>query len=72
MSIEDKILYAIVNKDTGEGWGEDTYSSPTGCKTSWCHGRKYWCRVSQKYKVIKFDEQDEYKIVKVKLVIVDD
>ena len=72
MSIEDKILYAIVNKDTGKGWGDDTYSSPTGCKTSWFHGSRYWCRESRKYKNIKFDEQDEYKIVKVKLVIVDE
>jgi type I restriction-modification system DNA methylase subunit len=70
MSIEDKILYAIVNKTTGEAWGYDTYSSPTGCKTSWFHASKYYCRKSNRYKTIKFDEQDKYKIVKVKLVIV--
>ena len=66
--LEDKVLYAVVNKDTGEAWGDDTYSSPTGCKTSWFHGRKYYDREATCYKTIKFDEQDEYEIIKVKLV----
>jgi hypothetical protein len=66
--LEDKVLYAVVNKKTGEGWGDDTYSSPTGCKTSWFHGRKYYDCEARCYKTIKFDEQDEYEIIKVKLV----
>ena len=69
--MEDKILYAIVHKITGEAWGDDTYSSPTGCKTSWFHASRYYDRQVNKYKTIKFDEQDDYEIVKVKLVRVD-
>jgi hypothetical protein len=66
--LEDKILYAVVDKDTGEAWGDDTYSSPTGAKTSWFHGSRYYDSDSRKYKTIRFDDQDEYEIVKVKLV----
>lgn len=72
MILEDKILYAIVNKTTGEAWGDDTYSTLTGCKTSWFHANRYYDRATAKYKVVKFDEQDDYEIVKVKLVRVDE
>ncbi len=71
MKLEDKELYAIVHKITGEAWGDDTYSSLTGCKTSWFHAKKYYDREARKYKTVKFDEQDEYEIIKVKLVRVD-
>lgn len=71
MVLEDKILYAIVNKITGKVWGDATYSSPTGCKTSWFHAKRYYDRETRAWKVIKFDEQDDYEIVKVKLVRVD-
>lgn len=68
MKLEDKELYAIVNKTTGDTWGDDTYSSTGGCKTSWYHASKYYDREVREWKTIKFDEQDEYEIVKVKLV----
>lgn len=68
--LEDKVLYAVVNKKTGEAWGDDTYSSSTGCKTSWFHAHKYrtWDGDSCCYRTTRFDDQDEYEIIKVKLV----
>lgn len=73
MKLEDKELYAIVNKATGEAWGDDTYSSPTGCKTSWFHAQRYYGShyKNGKCKSKKFDEQSDYEIVKVKLVRVE-
>ena len=68
MKLEDVIMYAIRNKETGEVWGSP-FSNITGAKTSWYHASRYYDRVVNKYICIRFDDQDKYEIVKVKLVV---
>lgn len=66
--LENQIRYAIVNKETEEMWHQELYHNPTGAKTSFFHASKYYGRQELKYKTIRFDDQDKYKIVKVKLM----
>lgn len=66
--LEDQIRYMIVNKETNEVWHGEVYSNTTGAKTSFFHASKYYDRQVNKYKTVRFDDQDKYKIVKVKLV----
>ncbi len=68
--LEDEIQYVIVNKNTRELWCHATYLSTTGAKTSYYHA-SYKMR-NGKYCRERFDDQDKYEIVKVKLVAVDE
>ena len=70
--LEDQIRYVIVDSETGELWGGDVYSNTTGAKTSFFHASKYYDRQVNKYKTVRFDDQTKYKLVKVKLVPVDE
>ncbi len=70
--IETSERFAIVNKETNEVWGSDLYHNTTGAKTSFYHTNKYYDRSINKYCTIRFDDQDKFEIVKVKLVRVDD
>ena len=70
--LEDQIRYAIVCKETEQMWHYELYHNPTGAKTSFFHASKYYDRQERKYKTIRFDDQDKYKIVKVKLMEVVD
>lgn len=70
--LEHQVKYMIVDKETGDVWCSDIYHSPTGAKTSFYHASRYYDRQVNKYKTIRFDDQDKYKIVKVKFVEVMD
>lgn len=68
--LEDELHYVIIDKETKELWSRETYLSQTGAKTSYYHASYerrdgLWCRE-------RFDDQDKYEIVKVKLVVVDE
>ena len=63
--LEDERQYVIVDKATKELLSSEVYLSITGAKTS------YWNAVGR-WDGIKFDDQDKYEIVKVKLVPVDE
>lgn len=71
-TIETTERFVIVNHKTGELWGSDLYHNTTGAKTSFFHGSRYYNRSINKYCTVRFNDQDEYEIVKVKLVRVDD
>jgi hypothetical protein len=71
MKLEDVVMYAIRNKETGAMWG-DPYSNKTGAKTSWYHASRYYDQPNRRYVCIRFDDQDKYEIVKVKFVVVDE
>ena len=70
--IETSERFAIVNKRTNELWGSALYHNPTGAKTSFFHASKYYDRSVNRYCTIRFDDQDKYEIIKVKLVRADD
>ena len=70
--LEDQIRYVIVNSETGEQWHSDVYHNATGAKTSYYHASKYYDRAANKWKCVRFDDQTKYKLVKVKLVPVDE
>ena len=71
--IEDQVQYMIVDKETDELRTNEVYLSISGAKTSFWHSSIRWRGgLLNRWEKTKFDEQDEYKIVKVKLVIVDE
>lgn len=69
--LEDERQYVIVDKVTKELWSSEVYLSVSGAKTSYLHAtrRSNWPRISSSS---RFDDQDKYEIVKVKLVPVDE
>lgn len=68
--LEDERQYVIVDKVTKELWSSECYLSTTGAKTSYWHASTD--RINGRYTKTKFDDQDKYEIVKVKLVPVDE
>ena len=66
----DERQYVIVDKITKELWCSEVYLSITGAKTSYWHASTD--RINGRYTKTKFDDQDKYEIVKVKLVPTDD
>lgn len=67
-TIQEVQFYVIVNKQTKELWSDGVYSSTAGAKNSYHHATKTFDRYTGYNSAIKFDEQDTYEIVKVKLV----
>lgn len=70
--LEDERQYVIVDKVTKELWSGECYLSTTGAKTSYLHATKRSNWYKNPKLPIRFDDQDKYEIVKVKLVPVDD
>lgn len=69
--LEDEIQYVIVNKETKELYTNEVFLSASGAKNSYRHKeqRKHWYHHSEDN---RFDAQDKYELVKVKLVAVDE
>ncbi len=63
--LEDERQYVIVDKVTKDLWCGEVYLSTAGAKTSYWHAVGRWDGE-------RFDDQDTYEIVKVKLVPVYD
>jgi hypothetical protein len=71
--LEDERQYVIVDKVTKELWSSEVYLSTAGAKTSYWHASERYCGgLLNRYVKTKFDDQDKYEIVKVKLVPVDE
>jgi hypothetical protein len=70
--LEDQIRYVIVDSETGEMWYSEVYNNTTGAKTSFFHASRYYDRTTGTYKTIRFDDQTKYKLIKVKLVPLDE
>ena len=71
-TIEQAQFYVIVNKQTKELWSDGVYSSSAGAKNSYRHATKRANWIRGEKSSIKFNDQDIYKIVKVKLAPVDE
>jgi hypothetical protein len=69
--IEDLRQYVIRDKETKELWTTEVYLSISGAKTSYYHANKRRDFLGR-YINHKFDDQDKYEIVKVRLVIADE
>lgn len=68
MKLSDQTRFVIVERETRELWGLDVYHNKTGAKTSFFHAGKHYDKSLNKYVTTKFDDQDKYEIVEVKLV----
>ena len=68
--LEDERQYVIVDKVTKGLWASEVYLSVSGAKTSYWHASTD--RINGRYTKTKFDDQDNYEIVKVKLVPIDE
>ena len=64
--------YIIVDSETDEQWYSEVYYSPSGAKTSWSATKRCYDREKRSWIKSKFNEQDKYKVVKVKFVPVDE
>lgn len=70
-NLEDVVQYIIRDKETKELYTNEVFLSVSGAKNSYRHReqRNHWYRHSEDN---RFDAQDKYELVKVKLVAVDE
>jgi hypothetical protein len=69
--LEDEIQYIIRDKENKELYTNEVFLSASGAKNSYRHSeqRYNWRRHSEEN---RFDAQDKYELVKVKLVAADE